>query len=78
MVNDLRFQLIKYLNRTNIGLTSPYEWEETPEYLACKEIKVDSKQYKQNVSAINKCTKELLKSYKPPQKEQDSLMSNDG
>lgn len=29
-VADLRFQLIKYLNRTNISIHTPYEWEETP------------------------------------------------
>ncbi|KAK6736358.1 hypothetical protein RB195_019189 [Necator americanus] len=75
---DLRYQLIKYLNRTNVSLHSPYEWEETTEYLASKDIKPESNLYKQNVSAIHKCTKELMKNYKPPQKDPDSLISGEG
>ncbi|CAJ0606724.1 unnamed protein product [Cylicocyclus nassatus] len=69
-VSDLRLQLIKLLNRANVGINVPFEWEETPEYLACKDIKFDMKQYKLNVEAIRECTKRLLKDYKPPPKDE--------
>ncbi|VDP36024.1 unnamed protein product [Heligmosomoides polygyrus] len=68
---DLRYQLIKYLNRTSVSMQSPYEWEETPEYRACKNIKPDPAVYEKNVQAIAKCTADLLKEYTPPPKATD-------
>ncbi|KAK6047548.1 hypothetical protein COOONC_14950 [Cooperia oncophora] len=64
--SDLRYQLLKYLNRNNISLLSPYEWEETDRYKASKSIKADPNVYEKNVKTINRCTSELLKDYVPP------------
>ncbi|KAK5967810.1 hypothetical protein GCK32_014798, partial [Trichostrongylus colubriformis] len=52
MASDLRFQLIKYLNRVNVSLLSPYEWEETEEYKANKGLKLDNNVYERNVKNI--------------------------
>ncbi|XGW08692.1 hypothetical protein V3C99_011198 [Haemonchus contortus] len=68
---DLRFQLIKYLNRISVSLTSPYEWELSDEYRASKKTKPDAKTYEKNVQNIAKCTVDLLKDYVPPSRKKD-------
>ncbi|WKX97696.1 hypothetical protein Q1695_013401 [Nippostrongylus brasiliensis] len=66
--SELRYQLLKFLNRSNVSMQSPYEWELTQEYRASRNIKPDPVTYEKNVKAIAKCTADLLKEYTPPPK----------